>query len=86
MYWENVMRGANLLRCFCLKKTRILYKFGFSNAQFTELNILNGLNKLNARKVNTVKSSNILCNFFICISKGQESCSIYARLTSSKDT
>ena len=47
---------------------------------------LNGINKLNARKVNTVKSSNILCNFFISIGKGQESCSIYARLTSSKDT
>ena len=33
---------------------------------------LNGLDKLNEGKVNTIKSSNIVCIFFICISKGQE--------------
>ena len=35
-------------------------------------NFLNGLDKLNERKVNTIKSSNIVCVFFICISIGQE--------------
>ena len=33
---------------------------------------LNDLDKLNARKVNAIKSSDIACIFFICISKGQE--------------
>ena len=33
---------------------------------------LNGLDKLNARKVNATKSSDIACIFVICISKGQE--------------
>ena len=47
---------------------------------------LNGLDKLNTRKVNTIKSSNIVCIFFICISKGQEFVLDYARLTSSKET
>ena len=33
---------------------------------------LNDLDKLNARKVTIIKSSNIVCNFFILVSKGQE--------------
>ena len=33
---------------------------------------LNALGKLNEGKTNTVKSSNIVCIFLICISKGQE--------------
>ena len=46
---------------------------------------LNGLDKLNARKGNTVKSSNIVCIFLFASVKETNSCSICARLTSSKD-
>ena len=47
---------------------------------------LNGLDKLNARKVNATKSSDIACIFLFVSVKDKSSCSIYARLTSSKDT
>ena len=46
---------------------------------------LNGLDKLNARKGNTVKSSDIVRIFLFVSVKGTNSCSICARLTSSKD-
>ena len=46
---------------------------------------LNGLDKLNSRKGNTVKSSNIVRIFLFVSVKGTNSCSICARLTSSKD-
>ena len=45
---------------------------------------LNGLDKLNSRKGNTVKSSNIVRIVSVSV-KGTNSCSICARLTSSKD-
>ena len=47
---------------------------------------LNGLDKLNERKVNTMKSSNIVCIFLFVSVKDKNSCSIYATLTSSKAT
>ena len=47
---------------------------------------LNGLDKLNARKVNTIKSSNIVCIFLFVSVKDKNSCSVHARLTSFKCT
>ena len=47
---------------------------------------LNGLDKLNARKVNTIKSSSIVCIFLFVSVKDKNSCSVFARLTSFKDT
>ena len=47
---------------------------------------LNGLDKLNEHKVNTIKSSNIASAFLFVSVKDKNSCSIYARLTNSKGT
>ena len=41
-------------------------------------NFLNGLDKLNEPKTNTIKSSNIVCIFLFVSVKDKNSCSIYA--------
>ena len=70
---------------FLLEENKNLISFASHMLNLQNKTFLNGLDKLNARKGNTVKSSNIVCIFLFASVKETNSCSICARLTSSKD-
>ena len=57
---------------FLLEENQNPISFSSQMLNLQNEKFLNGLDKLNERKVNTIKSSNIVCVFFICISIGQE--------------
>ena len=57
---------------FLLEENENLISFVSQMLNLQNETFLNGLDKLNACKVNTTKSSDIACIFVICISKGQE--------------
>ena len=57
---------------FLLEENENLISFASQMLNLHNETFLNDLDKLNARKVNAIKSSDIACIFFICISKGQE--------------
>ena len=71
---------------FLLEENENLISFVSQMLNLQNETFLNGLDKLNARKVNATKSSDIACIFLFVSVKDKSSCSIYARLTSSKDT
>ena len=71
---------------FLLEENENLISFTSQMLNLQNETSLNGLDKLNERKVNTMKSSNIVCIFLFVSVKDKNSCSIYATLTSSKAT